>query len=125
MANNNEIFETLSHLTETTVQNCKKCGEANLEISSELFQEQAKFASALLEAAKASASKAAGAKDYQSLVANQAELAQEIAQLVWASSKNCAEIISEAAKTYNGLFEQGLKTANTNFGGKAKGRKSA
>jgi hypothetical protein len=123
----NEIFETLSQLTETTVENCKKAGEANLELTNELFQQQAKFATALLEVAKNSAGNLAGAKDYQSIVANQAELAQEIAQLVWASSKSCAELVADAAKTYNQLFEAGVKSANTNFGAapKAKARKAA
>jgi hypothetical protein len=110
-----EIFETLSQLTENTVKNCQKCGEANLELGGEMLQQQTEFASNLLEVLKNSAGKAAGAKDVQSIVANQAECAQDIAQLIWASSKNCAELLSEAAKSYNQLFESGLKSANTNF----------
>jgi phasin family protein len=122
----NEIFETISELVETTSANCKKLGKANLELSEKLLQEQADLTSSLFEAAKAKAEKVAGAKDFQTVVSNQAELAQEAYELVSAYSKSCAEYVAEAGKFYTQLFEGCVKTANSNVGKAAsKSKKSA
>jgi phasin family protein len=126
----NEMFETMSGLSEATLDNCRKMGEANLKISEKLMKEQAELTSSLFEAAKSRADKVAGAKDYQTLAASQAELMQECSQLVWESCKNCAEIMTDASKAYNQLFESCVKAANANVGaahagGRGKSRKSA
>jgi hypothetical protein len=123
-----EIFDSVSELYETAIENYKKIGKSCLEVSEQLLQEQIELTSSLLEAAKSKAGKVAAAKDYASFAANQAELGQECIQRILKTSQSCAEIVAEAGKFYQDLFEAGVKSANSNFGTsavKGKGRKSA
>jgi hypothetical protein len=123
-----EIFESVSELCETALENYKKIGKSCLEVTEQLLQEQIQLTESLFEAAKSKAGKVASSKDYQSLVSNQAELGQECMQQVLKASQSCAEIVAEAGKFYQGLFEAGVKSANSNFGtakAAGKARKSA
>lgn len=115
-----EIFEGVSELYETALENYKKLSKVALECGEQLLEEQLELTEALLETAKAKAGKVAAAKDYQSFVANQAEIGQECAQQILKSSQSCAEIVAGAGKFYQGLFEDGIKSANSNLGSAAK-----
>lgn len=124
-----EIFEGVSELYETALNNYKKISKACIDYSEQLIEEQLELTETLLETTKAKAGKVAGAKDYQSFVANQAELGQECVQQILKTSQSCAEIVAGAGKFYQDLFETGLKSANSNFGAtaakKAKAAKTA
>ncbi len=122
-----DILETLNKLSETTLENYRKMGEANMQIGEKLLQEQAELTSSLINTTKGKAEKMTSVKDYQGLAAQQAELVQECSELVWQSCKNCAEIMTEAGKLYNQLWEAGLKASTGNLNAKAgaKSRKSA
>lgn len=123
---NNEIFETLNKLTQQTLANWQKLGETNLKISEKLLSEQVELTAALVEATTAQAEAAAKTKDVKELASLQAELAQETGKLLLDSARSAADIIAEAGKTYNQLFETTLK-ASTEYGQKAasKAKKAA
>lgn len=120
-----DIFDSVSELCETAIENASKIGKSYLEVSEQLLEEQLALSAALLETAKAKAGKVAAAKDYQSFVANQAELGQECAQQVLKTSQTCAEILADAGKFYQELFEEGVKFANSNLRGAKKAAASS
>lgn len=121
-----DILETLNKLSETTLENYRKLGENNMQLGEKILEEQAELTSALMSATKGKAGKMTTAKDYQGLAAQQAELVQECSELVWQSCKNYAEIMTEAGKFYNQMWEAGLKASTGNTNTKStKTRKSA
>ena len=121
-----EVFETLSKITQQTLENWKKLGETNLKIGEKLLAEQFDLTTALVEATTANAEAAAKTKDVKELASLQAELAQETGKLFVDSARSTADIIAEAGKTFNQLFETTLK-ASSEYSGKtaAKGKKAA
>ena len=121
-----EVFETLSKITQQTLENWKKLGETNLKISEKLLSEQFDLTTALVEATTANAEAASKTKDVKELASLQAELAQETGKLFVDSARSTADIIAEAGKTFNQLFETTLK-ASTEYSGKtaANGKKAA
>jgi phasin family protein len=122
-----EVFETLNKLTQQTLENWKKLGETNLKIGQSLLSEQVELTTALVEATTKSAEEASKTKDVKEIAALQAELAQETGKLLMESARSTADIIAEAGKTYNQLFETSLK-ATSEYAGKAsagKGKKAA
>ena len=120
------IFENVGALYATALENYKKMTKTALDISEQLVAEHIELSEALLDTAQSKASKASNPKDFPAFVANQAELGQECLQQVLKSSQSCAEIVAEAGKFYQGLFESGVKTANSNFGATAtKSKKKA
>ena len=121
-----EVFETLSKITQQTLENWKKLGETNLKISEKLLSEQFDLTTALVEATTANAEAAAKTKDVKELASLQAELAQETGKLFVDSARSTADILAEAGKTFNQLFETTLK-ASTEYSGKtaSKGKKAA
>lgn len=122
----NEMFETLNAMTQQTLENWKKLGETNLKISEKLLKEQIELTTGLVEAATAHAQEIAGTKDVKEVAALQAEFVQGYGKKVLETSRSCADIISEAGKVYNQVFEQGVKAASDNLAtGKAKGKKAA
>lgn len=121
-----EVFETLNKLTQQTLENWKKLGETNLKISEKLLSEQVELTTALIEATTANAEAASKTKDVKELAALQAELAQETGKLLLDSARSTADIVAEAGKFYNQLFETTLK-ATSEFAGKtaSKAKKAA
>ncbi|TAL26805.1 MAG: phasin family protein [Alphaproteobacteria bacterium] len=121
-----EIFETLNKLTQQTLENWKKLGETNLKIGQSLLSEQVELTTALVEATTKSAEETSKTKDVKEIAALQAELAQETGKLLMESARSTADIIAEAGKVYNQLFETSLK-ATSEYAGKAsgKGKKAA
>lgn len=121
-----EVFETLSKLTQQTLENWKKLGETNLKIGEKLLSEQVELTTAIVEAASSNAEAATKTKDVKELASLQAELAQETGKLLLDSARSTADIIAEAGKVYNQLFETNLK-ATSEFAGKtaSKGKKAA
>lgn len=123
----NEVFETLNKLTQQTLENWKKLGETNLKIGEKLLSQQVELTTALVEATTSNAEAASKTKDVKELASLQAELAQETGKLLLDSARSTADIIAEAGKTYNQLFETSLK-ATSEYAGKAanaKGKKAA
>ncbi len=110
----NEIYETWSAVTQQTIENIKKLGETNLKLGEKLLREQVELTSALVGVATASAQEAAAVKDVKQLATLQAELAQECGKKVLQSGRTCADIVAEAGKVYNQVFEAGVKTATDN-----------
>lgn len=122
-----DAFETLNKLTQQTLENWKKLGETNLKIGEKLLSQQVELTAAIVEATTANAEAAAKTKDVKELASLQAELAQETGKLLLDSARSTADIIAEAGKTYNQLFETTLKTTSE-YAGKAanaKGKKAA
>ena len=122
-----EVFETLNKLTAQTLENWKKLGETNLKIGQSILSEQIELTTALVEATTKSAEEASKTKDVKELAALQAELAQETGKLLMDSARSTADIVAEAGKVYNQLFETSLK-ATSEFAGKtaaSKGKKAA
>lgn len=122
----NEVFETLNKFTQQTLENWKKLGETNLKLSEKLLSEQVELTTALVEATTANAEAASKTKDVKELASLQAELAQETGKLLLDSARSTADIISEAGKFYNQLFETTLK-ATSDYAGKtaSKAKKAA
>ncbi len=110
----NEFYETWNTLTQQTLENLKKLGEANLKLSEKLMREQIELTNQLVATTTASAQEVAGTKDVKQFATLQAELAQECGKKVLASSRTCADIVAEAGKVYGQLFENGVKTAADN-----------
>jgi len=119
-----EVFETLSKLTQQTLDNWKKLGELNLKIGEKLLSEQVELATSLVEATTKNAEEASKTKDVKEIAALQAELAQETGKILTESARSTADIIAEAGKVYNQLFETSLK-ATSEFGGKTASKKKA
>jgi phasin family protein len=122
----NEVFKTLSDLTQQTLENWKKLGETNLRLGEKLLSEQLELTTALVEATTANAEAATKTKDVKEIASLQAELAQETGKILLESARSTADIIAEAGKTYNQLFETTMK-ATSEYAGKsaAKGKKAA
>lgn len=124
----NDVFETVSKMTQQTLENWKKLGETNLKIGEKLLAEQVELTSALFEITARNAEEAAKTKDVKDIAAMQAELAQETGKLLVDSARSCADIMSEAGKVYNQLFETTMKTAGNDYAAAAKtakGKKAA
>ena len=110
----NEFYDTWNTFAQQTLENIKKISDANLKLSEKLLREQVELTSALVEAATATAQEAAATKDVKQLATIQAELAQECGKKVLQSGRTCADIVAEAGKVYNQLFEAGVKAAADN-----------
>jgi phasin family protein len=116
-----EVFETLNKVTQQTLENWKKLGEANLKIGEKLLSEQVELTTALVEATTKNAEEASKTKDVKELAALHAELAQETGKILMESARSTADIIAEAGKFYNQLFETTLK-ASGEYAAKAAGK---
>lgn len=122
-----EILETMNKLTQQTIENWKKIGETNLKIGERLMQQQADLTAALIEAASCNAEEISQTKDVKDAAAIQAEFVQDCGKKVMESCKSCADIVAEAGKVYNTIFEAGVKAASDNVSGakSGKGKKAA
>lgn len=120
----NEFYEAWNSLTQQTLENLKKLGEANLKVTEKLLREQVELTTALVDAASSSAQEAAATKDVKELAALQAELAQECGKKVMEAGRTYADIIAEASKTYNQVFEAGVKAASDNMPGTPAAKKA-
>ncbi len=120
-----EVFETINKLTQQSLENWKKLGETNLKIGEKLLAEQVELTSALFEITQRSAEETSKTKDVKDLASLQAELAQETGKLLVDSARSCADIVAEAGKVYNQLFETSLKTAANETKTASKGKKAA
>ncbi len=123
----NEFYEAWNTMTQQTLENLKKLGEANLKVTEKLLREQVELTTALVDAASSSAQEAAATKDVKELAGLQAELAQECGKKVLEASRSYADILAEAGKVYNQVFEAGVKAASDNVAGAPakKGKKAA
>lgn len=117
-----EVFETLNKLTQQTLENWKKLGETNLKIGQSILSEQIELTTALVEATTRSAEEASKTKDVKELASLQAELAQETGKLLMDSARSTADIVAEAGKVYNQLFETSLKATSEFTGKNAAGK---
>ena len=115
-----DIIENFQKMTQLTLENYKKLGETNLRIGEKLLAEQAELTNALLEAAAENAGAATEAKDFKDIASWQAEWTQEWSKKVMESCRSCADIMTEAGKVYNGLFEAGMKSCSEKPAAKAK-----
>lgn len=106
-----DIIENFQKMTQITLENFKKLGETNLRIGERLLQEQVKLTNSILESAASSAEEVTELKDIKEVASKQAEWAQDSAQKVMASCRTYADIMTEAGKTYSGLFESSMKAA--------------
>jgi phasin family protein len=122
-----EVFKTLTELTQQTLENWKKLGETNLKIGEKLLSEQVELTTALVEATAKNAEEASKTKDVKDIASLQAELAQETGKILLESARSTADIIAEAGKVYNQLFETSLKATSEYAGksSKAAGSKKA
>lgn len=116
----NEFYDTWNQMTQQTLENWKKLGETNLKLSEKLLREHAALATALVETTTASAQEAAATKDVKELASLQADLAQQYGKKWLETSRTCADIIAEAGKVYNQVFEAGVKTASDNMAATAE-----
>ncbi len=119
----NEMFETLNAMTQQTLENWKKLGETNFKIGERLLREQVELTTSLVEAATAHAQEISSTKDVKEVAALQTEFVQEYSKKVLETSRTCAEIVTEASKVYNQVFEQGVKSASDNLAPSAKAAK--
>src|SRR5450631_1114530 len=100
-----EVLNTFSELTQQTLENWKKIGETNLKIGEKLLSQQIELTTALVEATTKNAQEVSKTKDVKEVASLQAELAQESGKILMESARSCADIIAEAGKVYNQLFE--------------------
>lgn len=117
-----EVWENWNGFWQQSLENMKKIGEANLKLSEKLWQEQIALADAMFENVQQSAEDLAKVKDVQQGAALQAELAQEYGKQIAESCKSCADVLAEAGKTYNQIFEKGVWAA---CDGKTSSKKKA
>lgn len=111
-----DILENFQKMTQLTLENFKKLGETNLRIGEKLLQEQVELTNSLLE----TATSATEVKDMKDVAAKQAEWTQDWSKQVMESSRNCAEIIAEAGKVYNNMFESCMKSCSDKPAAKAR-----
>lgn len=107
-----EILENFKKMTELTLQNFKTLGETNLLVGEKLLKEQAELTKALIEKTSVGSEMPTDIKDIKDITEKQAELAQENANELVESCRSCADILTEAGKTYNEIFEKSLKVAS-------------
>ena len=120
----NDIFENWAKFNQQSLDTFRKLGEANLKIGEKLLQEQVELTNSLVESATRNAEQLSKCKDYSEAAGKQAEIVQDYSKQVLNSARTCADLISEAGKTYNQLFEQHLKAAGETAEKSAK-RKAA
>jgi phasin family protein len=118
-----EVWENWNGFWQQSLENMKKIGEANLKLSEKLWQEQIAMADAMFENVQQSTEELSKVKDVQQAAALQAELAQEYGKQVVESCRSCADVLAEAGKTYNQIFEKGVWTGDV--AGKAAGKRKA
>jgi phasin family protein len=106
-----EILENIQKMTALTLENFKKLGEANLRTGEKLLQKQIELTNSIAKSATAHAETAVKTHDVKEVAGKQAEWAQTLATQIAESSRSCAEILTEAGKTYSGIFEAGMKSA--------------
>jgi Phasin protein len=109
-----EVYEAMNQWSEMALDNYRKLCATNLKVSEKLLQEQADLMEVLCACAKSSAEQAAEAKDLPGLASTCAEAVQEQSQSVLEAAKSCAEIIAESAKTFQSVWDSGVKSANVN-----------
>ena len=116
----NEIFENWTKTTQQAFDSFRKLSEANLRFGEKLWKEQLELTNRLFELTTGNAEEFAKTKDWPEAAGKQAEVAQESGKLVMESCRSCADIVTEASKTYNQLFEQCWKDAEKASNGKRK-----
>ena len=110
-----DVFATLNSLTTQTLDNLKKLGETNLKLGEKLLKEQVELTGALVEAATAHAQEVSATKDVKEATTLQTEFVQGYGKKLLDSSKVYADILAEAGKVYNQVFEAGVKAAGDNL----------
>lgn len=111
----NDVFATLNALTTQTLDNLKKLGETNLKLGEKLLKEQVELTGALVEAATSHAQEVSTTKDVKEATTLQTEFVQGYGKKLLDSSKVYADILAEAGKVYNQVFEAGVKAAGENM----------
>lgn len=106
-----EILENIQKMTALTLENFKKLGEANLRTGEKLLQKQVELTNSIAKTAATNAEWATKTQDPKEVVSKQAELAQTLATQITEASRSCADIMTEAGKTYSSIFEAGMKSA--------------
>jgi len=107
-----EFLENFQKMTEVTLANFKKLGETNLLVGEKLLKEQAAFTNSLIKKSSLESEVPTDVDGFKDLTSKQAELAQENAKELVESCRSCADILTEAGKVYNDIFEKSLKSAN-------------
>ena len=121
----NENFDILNTLTQQTLDNFKKLGETHLKISEKLLQEQVELASAFVATTQETATEIAETRDASKIAALQAAWAQNWSKQLVDSTRTYADILAEAGKVYNQLFETTVKKSGAEFGKTGKSKKAA
>jgi phasin family protein len=121
----NDIFETLNKVTTQTLENFKKLGEAHLKIGEKLLQEQVELTAAFVETTKETAQELSETRDAGKITAIQTEWAQNWSKQLVESSRTYADILAEAGKVYNQMFETTLKNVGGDIAKAGKGKKAA
>lgn len=123
-----DLFETWNTFTQQTLESWKKLGETNLRLGEKLLKEQVDLTTELVEAATAHAQEVSSTKDVKDLAALQAEFVQDYNKRWMEASRSWADVLAEAGKVYNQVFEAGVKTAGDNMAAAkpaAKAKKAA
>jgi hypothetical protein len=125
MTMQNETFDVLNKLTQQTLDNFKKLGETHLKISEKLLQEQVELAAAFVETSKDTAEELAQTRDAGKIASIQTEWAQNWTKQLVDSSRAYADILAEAGKVYNQVFESTLKNVGGDLAKSGKSKKAA
>ncbi len=107
-----EMLEQFQKMSQMTLENFKRLGEANMRISEKLMQEQIALTTSLIKSAAEKTEGAAAPKDFKYMSSQQMEWAQEMSKKVAESCRSSADIMAEAGKVYTTLFENTVKACN-------------
>ena len=111
----NQAFEQFTRFTQVTLENMKKLGEANMKCSERLLKQQIELANNLFALTSKAAETVSKAKDVTEATSKQTEILQDAGKAVAETAKACADIMTDANKTYQVLIEEGFKVASENL----------
>ncbi len=123
---NKDLLDNLAKASQMTFDNLKKIAKTNQDVAEKLLKEQNDLTKILIDTAEKSSGvlkTVKDPKDIQDASSKQADLAQETAENLMESARSCADVLSEAGKVYNKIFEASAETATK--AASAKGTKAA
>jgi hypothetical protein len=105
-----EFCSTVTDFWHQSIDSWKKIGETNIRLTEKIFQAQAELAKSLLDVVSMQGEEISHTKDVKEIASLQAEMVQVSGKLIMESAQSTAEILKEATKDYNQLFETALKS---------------
>ena len=105
-----EFCNTMSDCIRQGLENWKKIGETNLKLAEKIFHAQVDLTKSLLDVVTMNGEEISHTKDAKEIASLQAEMVQVSGKLLMESAQSTAEILKDATKDYNQLFETALKT---------------